>query len=407
MTTQVNLLISGYNSNASSSGVDTSSATATASDILSGKTAFAKGLKVVGTITSKAAQTYTPTTNDQTISNGVYLSGDQTIKGDLNLKAANIKNGVSIFGITGTYSGSSSTSPSLQTKTVTPTKSTQTVTPDSSYDGLSKVTVNPIPSSYIIPSGTLSITTNGTKDVSSYANVTVNVPSSGGTDTSDATAKAENIESEYTAYVNGEKIEGSITTTSAIANILANSSLYSNEGTPSFYTSSGTSSTSMPARISIKFTNNTKQIIKSNGTITASAKASLFGDATPADVASGKTFTSSSGLKLTGTASSGSSSGGLTMKTGTCTADAINTGLSSIKGFSIYKTSVTSTGFVHGTYDGESLIQYVYCSSYSTYMKSFATGSKAPTISSGTITLGLSSTSALNGTYTWIAFGEE
>ena len=64
----------------------------------------------------------------------------------------------------------------LQQKTVTPTKLTQTVTPDSSYDGLSKVTVNAIPSEYIIPSGTKSITTNGTHDVTSNASVKVNVP---------------------------------------------------------------------------------------------------------------------------------------------------------------------------------------------------------------------------------------
>lgn len=40
---------------------------------------------------------------------------------------------------------------STQEKSVTPTKSTQSVTPDSGKDGLSKVTVNPIPSEYVIP----------------------------------------------------------------------------------------------------------------------------------------------------------------------------------------------------------------------------------------------------------------
>ena len=54
---------------------------------------------------TKGAQTYTPTTTDQTISSGRWLTGDQTIKGDANLVAANIKSGVNIFGVNGSYSG--------------------------------------------------------------------------------------------------------------------------------------------------------------------------------------------------------------------------------------------------------------------------------------------------------------
>jgi hypothetical protein len=71
--------------------------------------------------------------------------------------------------------------PVLQEKSVTPTKSAQTVVADSGYDGLSKVNVGAIPSQYIIPSGTKNITENGTHDVKSYASVSVNVASSGGT----------------------------------------------------------------------------------------------------------------------------------------------------------------------------------------------------------------------------------
>ena len=64
-----------------------------------------------------------------------------------------------------------------QEKTVTPTKSSQAITPDSGKDGLSKVTVNAIPDEYIIPSGELEITENGTHDVTDKASVVVNVPS--------------------------------------------------------------------------------------------------------------------------------------------------------------------------------------------------------------------------------------
>lgn len=59
-------------------------------------------------VTKKSAATYTPKTTDQSIASGQYLSGTQTIKGDANLVAGNIKSGVSIFGVTGTYAGGGS-----------------------------------------------------------------------------------------------------------------------------------------------------------------------------------------------------------------------------------------------------------------------------------------------------------
>lgn len=91
-------------------------------------------------ITKKAAATYTPGTSNQTIGANQYLSGAQTIKGDSNLVAGNIRSGVSIFGVTGTVVAASS--PNLQNKTVTPRASSQTVKPDSGYDGLKQVTVS-------------------------------------------------------------------------------------------------------------------------------------------------------------------------------------------------------------------------------------------------------------------------
>lgn len=54
-------------------------------------------------LTVQAAQTITPGTSDQTIAAGKYLTGVQTIKGDANLVAANIVEGVTLFGVTGTH----------------------------------------------------------------------------------------------------------------------------------------------------------------------------------------------------------------------------------------------------------------------------------------------------------------
>lgn len=76
-------------------------ASATADKILYGITAWVKGVKVTGNISSKGATTYTPSTTDQTISAGQYLSGSQTILGDADLISSNIVTGKSIFGVVG------------------------------------------------------------------------------------------------------------------------------------------------------------------------------------------------------------------------------------------------------------------------------------------------------------------
>ena len=166
----------------------------------------------------KAAATYTPGTADQTIEADQYLSGAQTIKGDANLVAANIKSGVSVFGVKGSYEGS------------------------------------------------------------------------GGIDTSDATAAADNIEDGKTAYVNGEKITGNL------------------------QTSGGTFSCNAPYfeddKIKIQVNVLEKRIFLAKSTIHAVRSASDFGDATAEDVAEGKTFTSASGLQVVGTNSGSSASGG-------------------------------------------------------------------------------------------------
>ena len=52
-------------------------------------------------LTVQAAQTITPSTSNQTIAAGTYLTGAQTIEGDADLVGSNIKYGVTIFGVAG------------------------------------------------------------------------------------------------------------------------------------------------------------------------------------------------------------------------------------------------------------------------------------------------------------------
>ena len=118
-------------------------------DALSSVTVEAISNTYIGSsVTKKSAATYTPGISNQSIASGQYLSGAQTIKGDSNLIASNIKKGVTIFNVTGSYNEATG-GPTLQSKAVSPSESTQTVSPDNGYDGLSKVTVNAISSTYI------------------------------------------------------------------------------------------------------------------------------------------------------------------------------------------------------------------------------------------------------------------
>ena len=82
-------------------GTFTSGATAVASLIYSGKTAYVNGSKITGTMPLQAAQTITPGTANKTVASGRYLTGNQTVAGYSTLVASNIATGVKIWNVTG------------------------------------------------------------------------------------------------------------------------------------------------------------------------------------------------------------------------------------------------------------------------------------------------------------------
>ena len=129
---------------------DTQDATVAVAEILEGKTAYARGAKVTGTMPNKGAVTGTIATKDATYtipmgfhdgSGSVSIDATEQAK----LIAGNIKKDVTVLGVKGTYGGEEITA---QTKSVTPSLTAQTVLPDENYDYLAQVNVAAIPVTY-------------------------------------------------------------------------------------------------------------------------------------------------------------------------------------------------------------------------------------------------------------------
>lgn len=127
---------------------NTTDANALAAEILSGRTAYVNKNKitgempnngaVTGTISTKAGQ-YTVPLGYHDGSGKVGISSTEQAK----IIAANIKSGITILGVLGTYSGEAVAVEA--NKNATPASSEQVITPSTGYDYLAQVTVAAIP----------------------------------------------------------------------------------------------------------------------------------------------------------------------------------------------------------------------------------------------------------------------
>lgn len=230
--------------------------------------------------------------------------------------------------------------------------------------------------------------------------------------TSDANADANSIESGKSAYVNGKKIEGTLTGENDIKATTKNTELSSKPITIPNYGQSTIPMLKHTIEVSLADTN--KPVLLKGGakkTIAYDEAGSIYGDAQASDVRVGKTFTSSNGVKITGTLVTSE------VKYGTITgkgmnSQAIETGLSNVSRFIMarkFPSTKGDAGVLSLVYKDGRLSGVSTSSSSMAVVDNYDIGTVA--INKGTITYTPKANEKMSAltegdTYDWIAINE-
>lgn len=230
--------------------------------------------------------------------------------------------------------------------------------------------------------------------------------------TADATADADSIELGKSAYVNGKKIEGALTSKNEIKAVTKKTELSS---TPIIIPNYGQST--MPVlkhTIEVSLADTSKPVLLKGDikkTIAYDEAGSIYGDAKASDVRVGKTFTSSNGVKITGTLSVSAKTMKGIVTGGGANAVAFDTGLKAISCIVIMQTvtSTSDTGIIALLHQNGKTVGIG--NSYSQYLKTSSTSTGTIAINGGEVTYtpknGAEVTNMVDGKeYTWIAIGE-